>query len=497
MLVIGGGVNGAAVARDLAGRGLSVVLCEKDDLAAATSSASTKLIHGGLRYLEYYEFRLVRESLKEREVLLHAAPHIIWPLSFVLPHHKALRPWWLIRLGLFIYDHLGGRKSLPSSRGEVLTGTFMGEPLKRDYRRGFIYSDCWVEDSRLVVLNALDAAEKGADILTRALCTDLYKHSDQERWVATIELAATRETLKVQAKMVVNAAGPWVNDVARLVAPDAPAHKIRWVKGSHIIVPRLYQGEHAYILQSGDKRIVFAIPYEKKYTLIGTTEEDYTGDLDQASISEAEVNYLCTTVSEYFRHSVTPDDIEWTYSGIRPLLDDGAAEARAVTRDYVLAMQEHKNLPILSVYGGKITTARRLAEQAADMVVEKLGKGKKKWTAEAPLPGGEEAGATVATFIKTLKREYNWMPEPLLLRYARAYGTRLRNILRGCKKISDLGTHFGDQVYECEVKYLIDTEWARTAEDILWRRSKLGLHTSAETQARIDDYVRGYVSARL
>jgi len=494
VLVIGGGVNGAGIARDLAGRGLSVVLCEKDDLASATSSASTKLIHGGLRYLEYYEFGLVRDALKEREVLLKSAPHIIWPLTFILPHHKKLRPWWLIRLGLFLYDHIGGRRTLPASKGLDLLGTRFGQPLKNTFKRGFSYSDCWVEDTRLVVLAALDAAERGATIMTRTECTHLQKRDKHDGWTATFYDHRSEENFKIHAQMVVNAAGPWVNKALQLVGHGAdtaaPKYKIRWVKGSHIIVPKLYQGDHAYILQNGDGRIVFVIPYEKKFSLIGTTDLEYTGDIEEVRISIEEVDYLCNAVSGWLRKQIKPEDVQWTYSGVRPLLDDGASDAKAVTRDYVIEMDEYKDAPILSIYGGKITTFRKLSERAADKVVERLGRGRGPWTADAVLPGAEASGLNFETFVKTLRREFSWLPEALALRLARAYGSRVRTILRGCKRMSDMGEDFGDGIYEAEIRYLVAFEWAMTSDDIFWRRSKLGLHAAEETQKRVAKFVR-------
>lgn len=496
VLVIGGGVNGCGIARDLAGRGLSVILCEKDDLACATSSASTKLIHGGLRYLEHYEFRLVRESLKEREVLLKSAPHIIWPLTFILPHHKKLRPWWLIRLGLFLYDHLGGRKILPKSRGHFLPGTLMGQPLKAEFRRGFSYADCWVEDTRLVVLNAIDAQEKGAEIMTRTSCLDLEKHAKQDLWVVTLQDENTEEKFRVHARLVVNASGPWVNKTLALAGKDMIKHKVRWVKGSHIILPRLYQGDHAYILQNDDGRVVFTIPYEKKYTLVGTTDIEYNEDIEEVRITVEEVEYLCAAVNRFFRHAIKPGDVEWTYSGVRPLLDDGDATAQTVTRDYLLEMEDFKGVPILSVYGGKITTFRRLAEQAAALVTAKLGKGGKAWTARAALPGGEGGGGNFETFQKTLRREYAWLPEPLAQRLCRAYGSRVRDILRGAKRLADLGEYLGENVYEAELKYLVTREWAQTMEDILWRRSKLGLHTTEETQKKMKKLLKKLVGKK-
>jgi glycerol-3-phosphate dehydrogenase len=412
---------------------------------------------------------------------LRSAPHIIWPLRFVLPHHKNLRPWWLIRMGLFIYDHLGGRHLLEGSKGHFLPGTRKGQPLKPEFKRGFSYSDCWVEDTRLVVLAARDAAEKGADIMTRTECTGLTRHPKQDCWVATLYDHLTEEKHKIHARMIVNAAGPWVGKTLEL-ADNAPVkYKIRWVKGSHIIVPRLYQGDHAYILQNDDGRVVFVIPYEKKYSLIGTTDIDYHGDLEEVRIEIEEVDYLAAAVNRYFRSKVKAEDVLWTYSGVRPLVDDGHGKASDVTRDYILDLEDVGGLPVLSVYGGKITTFRKLSEQVGEKAVAVLGKGGPAWTKDAPLPGAEGSGANFATFVKTLKREYSWLPEALSLRLARAYGARARDILRGAKRLSDLGDYAGDHVYEAEIRYLVDYEWALTVEDILWRRSKLGIHISADT----------------
>lgn len=490
VLVIGGGVNGTGIARDLAGRGLSVMLCEKDDLASATSSASTKLIHGGLRYLEHGEFRLVREALREREILLRSAPHIIRPMTFVLPHHKKLRPWWLIRLGLFIYDHLGGRRFLPASQGMSFAGTKIGQPLKPLYKRGFCYSDCWVDDARLVALNALDAYEKGAQVLTRTECVALEPHPKGEGWVASLHDHVSEGNFRVQAGFVVNAAGPWVNGVLGLVNAGIEKYKVRWVKGSHIIVPRVYLGDHAYILQNEDRRIVFAIPYEHDYTLIGTTDIEYTGDLEEVRITMEEVEYLCGVVNNYFRHQIKPEDVEWTYSGVRPLLDDGKDAAASVTRDYMLDVEEYQGARILNVYGGKLTTFRRLSEQVGNKIVELRGRGRGPWTSNAAMPGGEGSASNFDTFFKTFRREFSWIPEPLAYRYARAYGSRCREFLRGFKRLSDLGHHLGDNVYEVEISYLVKVEWAMTLDDVLWRRSKLGLHVSEETQGNIKKYLK-------
>jgi glycerol-3-phosphate dehydrogenase len=493
VLVIGGGINGCGIARDLAGRGLSVLLCEKDDLASATSSASTKLIHGGLRYLEHFKFGLVRESLKEREVLLRAAPHIIWPLAFVLPHHSDLRPRWLIRLGLFLYDHIGGRKLLDKSRAFRLSGTVAGHPLKPVFANGFSYSDCWVEDARLVVLNALDARERGAEVLTRAECVSLAQKADGSGWLVTLKDSLSDRKSKVEAALVVNATGPWVAETLGLAGEGFGRHKVRHVKGSHIMVPALYRGDHAYILQNDDKRVVFVIPHEGKYSLIGTTDVDYDGPLNDISISAEEVDYLCAAVTRFFRHPVTPEDVEWTYSGVRPLLDDGKGKASAVTREYLLDLEDHGGAPLLSVYGGKLTTYRRLSEQVGDKVTARLRRGGIAWTRDSALPGGEGI-ANFKAFYKTLKKEYNWLPESVLQRMARAYGTRARDILRGAKKLSDMGEHFGIGIYEAEVRYLVSAEWAMSADDILWRRSRLGLHVDDETAKKLARFLKKMMS---
>ncbi len=488
VVVIGGGINGAGIARDLAGRGLNVLLCEKGDLASATSSASTKLIHGGLRYLEHYEFKLVRESLKEREVLLRAAPHIIWPLEFLLPHHPGLRPRWLIRAGLFVYDLLGGRKSLPFARGRQLGGTAWGQPLRKNYTHGFTYADCWVEDTRLTVLAAVDAAQRGAQVLTRTACIGL-KPRGGKGWTVTLQDTITDETGAVTAAIVVNASGPWVTTTLDMIGPDAGQYRTRLVKGSHIIVPRLYQGEHAYILQNDDKRIVFVIPYEKKFSLVGTTDVEYTGDLDEVRIGLQEVEYLCSAVSKYFKTPVRPEDVQWTYSGVRPLIDDGEDVASKVTRDYLLDLEEFDGASMLTIYGGKLTTFRQMSEKAADLIVEKLGRGGGAWTRDAFLPGGDMSYDFHA-FLKTLKREYNWLPEPLAYRLARAYGSTLRDMLRGMKRMADLGEHLGDGVYDFEIAHLVRNEFALTLEDVIWRRSKLGLHIREATQKNIRRLVK-------
>ncbi len=485
LFVIGGGVNGCGIARDAAGRGLSVMLAEQGDLAEGTSSASTKLIHGGLRYLEHYEFRLVREALIEREVLLRAAPHIIWPLRFVLPHHQGLRPWPLIRLGLFLYDHLGGRKILPPTRSVDLRTDVTGGPLRPDFTRGYEYSDCWVEDARLVVLNARDAANRGADIRTRTRCRSAHRGGGL--WTITLDSAAGEE--KVEARVLVNAAGPWVSEVLGHVIGNNAPDRIRLVKGSHVVVDKLYDHDRCYIFQNADGRICFAIPYEQNFTLIGTTDEDYAGPPEKPQISETEIDYLLSAVSEYFRKPVSRGQVRWSYSGIRPLYDDGASTAQEATRNYVLKLDASDGAaPLLSVFGGKITTFRTLAEAVMEKLQSYFPKAGKSWTASAALPGGDFAYDQAAALIGELQRKYSFLNSRTVTRLFRAYGTEADNMLDGARFAGDLGQSFGP-LSEREIDYLKSREWAMTADDILWRRSKLGLHLSHAEQAAFRAYM--------
>ena len=484
LLVIGGGINGAGIARDAAGRGLSVVLCERDDLAQHTSSASTKLVHGGLRYLEYYEFSLVRKALREREVLLRLAPHIIWPLRFVMPHEASARPAWLIRAGLFLYDNLARRAFLPASRGVALQEHVAGVPLKGSRMRGFEYSDGWVDDARLVVLNALDAHERGARILTHTRCSGLQREG--ERWQAALE---GEHACTVSARAVVNAAGPWAAQLAEQASGKARA--LRLVKGSHIVVPRLFTHAYAYIFQNADKRIVFAIPYEERYTLIGTTDLEYKGDPATVMIDEDEVDYLCRLTNDYFHKQISRDDVVWTYSGVRPLLDDSAGNASAVTRDYLLECAA-EGPPLLHVWGGKITTYRKLSEEALDMLMPRLGRAAPGWTGSAPLPGGDlerpgelAQGDSFATFLERFSKKHPWLPAALALRYARCYGSRAHVMLDGAASMAGLGVAVAPGLYECELRYLATVEWASGADDVLWRRTKLGLACSAADTANV------------
>jgi glycerol-3-phosphate dehydrogenase len=486
LLIIGGGINGAAIARDAAGRGHSVLLVEKGDLAGATSSASTKLIHGGLRYLEYYEFRLVREALIEREIMWRTAPHIIWPLEFVLPYAKHLRPRWMIRLGLFLYDHLGGRHKLPPSHGLRLRGTLEGLPLRDGYTQGFAYSDCWVDDARLVVLNAIDAAARGAEILTRMECTGLRREAGL--WRATLHKDG--EDGEVLAKVLVNAAGPWASKVRAMAEGGAYTKVLRLVKGSHFVVPKLYDGDHAYIFQNPDKRVIFAIPYEGEFTLIGTTEIDFHGDPHDAKISDAEITYLIDSANTYFRAAVRKDDIVWSYAGVRPLYDDQHANASAVTRDYVLQLVgDGEDAPLMSVLGGKITTSRRLAEHVMEKLSARMGWPDKPWTKTARLPGGDFPKGDFSALLHEVEAFYPWLPPALALRLARSYGTRINLVIGNAKELSGLGPEIVRGLYRAEVDYLRRLEWAETAEDILWRRSKLGLHAGADAAETLGAYL--------
>ncbi len=484
LLVIGGGINGAGIARDAAGRGMKVLLVEKDDLASHTSSASTKLVHGGLRYLEHYEFRLVAESLREREVLLRNAPHIIWPLRFVMPHEPTMRPKWMLRLGLALYDRIGGKMSLPRSKRVDLRIAPHRGVLQDRLTAGFEYSDCWVEDARLVVLTARDAEERGADVLVRTECTGLERTADC--WTAT--LRDKEGERKVSARAVINAAGPFVDRMAKVaLGQGTPAH-LRLVKGSHIIVSRRFPGEHAYIFQQPDGRIVFAIPYERDFTLIGTTDLLYEGDLDAVRISDEETRYLCDAASRYFASAITVEEIASTYAGVRPLYEDNAANNSTVTRDYVFELEAEGGAPILSVYGGKITTYRKLAEHALDRLGKVLALPGKPWTAHAPLPGGDMPDGDFAAFLWRASERYSWAPPEMLLRLARAYGTRIDRVLGAATSLDDLGRDFGGTLFEAELRYLVDQEYARTAEDVLWRRSKLGLHLPAEALQAVADW---------
>jgi len=481
LLIIGGGINGAGIARDAAGRGMSVCLVEKDDLAQHTSSASTKLVHGGLRYLEHFEFRLVRESLVERERLLNLAPHIIWPLRFVLPHDKGLRPKWMLRLGLFLYDNLGGRKLLPPTRTVDLRDAPHKRVLEERLSKGFEYSDCWVQDARLVVLNCIDAKERGADIRTQTECTALKRESDQ--WRATLR-DETGET-QVSANIIVNAAGPWVDDLLGRAIPGAEHNNLRLVKGSHLIFPRLFDGDHCYIFQNKDNRIVFAIPYEGDFTLVGTTDVGFKGDPSGIEISDEEKRYICDALNEYLRVDVTPEQAASSYAGVRPLYDDRSASNSTVTRDYVFELDRGTagDAPaMLSIFGGKITTYRKLAEHA----LRKLGAPGEGWTAQEALPGGDIEPLGFDAFLEGNIAQYDWLAASLVTRLARAYGTRIDAVIGDAKSIEDMGEHLGGDLYSRELEYLIDREFVSSAEDALWRRSKLKLHLADAERANVE-----------
>ncbi|MCI0600595.1 MAG: glycerol-3-phosphate dehydrogenase [Beijerinckiaceae bacterium] len=490
LLIIGGGINGAGIARDAAGRGLSVMLCEQGDLASATSSASSKLIHGGLRYLEYYRFGFVREALKEREVLLGIAPHIVWPARFILPHDKGLRPAFLIEAGLLLYDWLAPRKHLGRSRRLDLRHAKEGAPLKGHLTTGFAYSDCRVDDARLVVLNAADARERGGDIRTRTRCISAKR--EQGVWQATLLDLRGAATTTVTARALVNAAGPWAADVlSGIIYGGTGTAKLRLVKGSHIIVPRLYEGELCYVLQIDDRRIIFVMPYETHYSLIGTTDIPFDGDPSAAKISADEIAYLCTAVSAYFREALSPRDVIESFSGVRPLYGDGEANASAITREYVLDLDAPDgSAPLLSVFGGKVTTYRRLAEDAIEKLAPHLKLPRPhRWTASAPLPGGDMEASDFGQFLRRLQGKYPWLDAGTVARLARAYGTRAELILGGARSARDLGTDFGAGLTQAEVDYLLDKEFAQTAEDILWRRSKLRLHLSDGQIAAVKTYM--------
>ncbi len=483
LFIIGGGINGVGVARDASGRGLSSYVCEQGDLAGQTSSRTTKLIHGGLRYLEYYDFRLVREALMERERVMEVAPHIVEPLRFVLPHKKGLRPAWMIRIGIFLYDHLAKRKRLPGSEGVNLRTSPTGTPLKEWLTKGFIYSDCRTDDARLVILNAIDARERGAEIHPHTRFVTAKR--DGKEWIATVEDVATGKTKDIRAKGIINAAGPWVSDVLKNKLHIDTSKSVRLVKGSHIVVKKIYEGDHAYFFQNPDGRLVFAIPYERDFTLIGTTDEAYTGDPEKVEISPDEITYMCDCLNEYLKKPVQPSDVVWSFSGVRPLYDDAAKNASAVTRDYVLDIESKQGEPILlSVFGGKITTFRRLSEHAFEHLEPFIPGLKPSWTKGAPLPGGDIPDGDFNKFLKTAKERWPFLPDSTMNRMAHSYGTRMERILGSAKSMEDLGQDFGANLTRAEVDYLVDQEWAQTAEDILWRRSKIGLHVdSAEKTA--------------
>ena len=492
--IIGGGINGCGIARDAAGRGLTVLLAEQSDLASGTSSASTKLIHGGLRYLEHYAFRLVRESLREREVLLRIAPHVVHPLRFILPHHAGLRSPHLIRLGLFLYDHIGGRRTLPGSRAIDLSRAQEGRSLKPGFTRGFAYSDCWVDDARLVVLNAMDARARGAEIRVRTEVVAAARGNGH--WRITLRDSLSGDLDTVEARALVNASGAWLSDTAhRIKAETVP--RVRLVRGSHIVVPKLFDHDNAYIFQNADRRIVFAIPYERAFTLIGTTDIDFAGDLVNIAITEHETAYLCDAASQYFANPIAPADVIWSYSGVRSLQDDGQSSAQDTSRDFVFDVDASEGAPpLLSVVGGKITTYRRVSEEALRLLASAFPGAGPAWTEGVPLPGGDFAGKS----REELVREFAAECPPLGLAHAdriiRAYGVMARDIFSGVARRDDLGAHFGAGLYEREVVHLMDSEWATSAEDILWRRTKLGLHMSNAERRALSQWISDRASCR-
>ncbi|MDF1720146.1 MAG: glycerol-3-phosphate dehydrogenase [Minwuia sp.] len=492
IFVIGGGINGCGIARDAVGRGRSVMLAEMNDLAQGTSSGSTKLIHGGLRYLEHFEFRLVRESLMERERLWAMAPQIIWPMRFVLPHHKGLRPAWMLRLGLFMYDHLGGRRLLPSTRTLNLRTDPLGAPLSDTFTKGFEYSDCWVDDARLVVLNARDAADRGAVVRTRTRV--MSARVAQGKWQVQMLDQRTGVEEIVTADVLINAAGPWVDDVIGGVVGRNNAHNVRLVQGSHIVVPRLFDHDRSYIFQNADGRVVFAIPYEGDYTLIGTTDRDFDGDPADIRISDEERAYLTEAVSAYFRKPVTVDDIVWTYSAVRPLYDDGASRAQEATRDYVLTSDTDAGAPLINVFGGKITTFRRLAEEVMEKIDTVTGRKSTPWTARSTLPGGDMPTTGFDDFATALQAEFPAVDGATVTRLARLYGTVARDILTSSQDEGGLGAHFGAGIHAAELHHLIRREWVTEVDDVLYRRTKLGLRlTDAEKQG-LSDWIRNEVA---
>lgn len=496
VLVIGGGINGVGIARDAAGRGLRVILCEKDDLAAHTSSASSKLIHGGLRYLEYFEFSLVRKALQEREVLMRLAPHIISARRFIMPHQAHLRSQWLIRAGLCLYDHLARRELLPASSGIDLRAHVAGSALKAEMVDGFEYSDAWVDDARLVVLNAVSAAELGAQIWCRTQCLNLQRRDSG--WSA--ELANYQGIQRtVRAHAVVNASGAWAAELQHRYSPSLPRKELRLVQGSHIVVKRLFEHDYAYIFQNRDGRIVFALPYESEYTLVGTTDLEFAGDQNQPVISTAEIDYLLDLCNHYFQKQIGAKDVIWSYSGVRPLVDDGKSDAKAITRDYRLELDQ-SGAPILHIFGGKITTYRRLAEQACDQLLAALGRSHQSWTAHAVLPGGDLFQAEPSKqnvkgfeqFVEQSCHTYPFLPRDLVRRYAKSYGTRLHRILKECTSMERLGDEVLRGLYQVEIEYLRSDEFAVTAQDILWRRTKLGLHYGQEATSVLEAWLAAH-----
>jgi glycerol-3-phosphate dehydrogenase len=490
LAIVGGGINGTGIARDAAGRGLRVLLVEQDDLASGTSSASTKLIHGGLRYLEHGWFRLVREALIEREVMLRMAPHVIHPMRFVLPHVPGMRPAWMLRLGLFIYDHLGGRKVLPATRTLDLAHDPIGAPLARPPARGFEYSDCWADDARLVVLNALDAAERGAAVRTRTRCIGAER---SEAWRLMLDVRGRRDV--ATARVLVNATGPWLGHFSRNVLGDRSPAPVRLDKGSHIVVRRLFDHDRGYLFQMRDRRFVFALPFEGEFTLIGTTDQGFAGDPGGIKPSADEIAYLCAAANQYFRAAIQAADVVWSFAGVRALYDDGSGNAQDVSRDYVLALDEPAGTaPLLTIYGGKITTYRRLSEQAIDRLAPLVAAGP-AWTRDSHLPGGELPHDGVETLVAELCQSRSFLTPAHAGRLVRAYGTRVERVLGPARALADLGPCLGADLTAAEVRYLMEREWAQTADDVLWRRSKLGLRFAPAEREALARFMAANVGA--
>lgn len=487
LLIMGGGINGAGIARDAAGRGLSVMLCEKGDIGGATSSASTKLVHGGLRYLEQWQFGLVRESLRERARLLDIAGHIIWPLRFVLPYDRSQRPRWMIRLGLWLYDHLADRGPIPGSRTLDLRSDPAGASLRHDYRTGFAYWDCWVQDNRLVVLNAMDATARGAAI--RPHTEIIAARRRKGGWEVAL---STGET--VTARALVNAAGPWAASLLEKVDGVKSPERLHLVKGSHIVLPRMFEHDSAYLLQNRDGRVVFAIPYEVDYTLVGTTDVAFTGDASDAAIDQAEINYLCEAANHFFSGGITPSDVCWSYAGVRPLFGD-EDEPSDISRGYRLSLIDEEGAPLLNIFGGKLTTYRRLAEEAMAKLASALGLPDRPWTSSRALPGGEFDGGDPASAMAALEAAYPWLPAPESKRYFRHYGTKAYDILGDARSTDDLGKSFGGGIFEAELAYAVEREWVRTGEDFLWRRTKAGLHLDRAAREAVSAWIDARVAA--
>ncbi len=476
IIIIGGGINGCGIAADCAERGLNVYLCEQDDLASGTSSASSKLIHGGLRYLEYYEFRLVREALREREVLLNKAPHIIKPMRFIMPHSKALRPSWMISCGLFLYDHLAKRKTLEKSK-KLKLAPLEDNPLLAKYKTAFSYADCWADDARLVILNAMSARDNHATIETRTRANRVTRHPDH--WEVEVFNRNNNQKNSIKSKLLINAAGPWVRNVRDGIIKVPSEHRITLCQGSHIITPKFYSGDNAYILQHHDRRIIFVIPYLEKYCIIGTTDIAYSGDPGLVKITQDEITYLLDVIKHYFSHPPTMAEILHTYSGVRPLLSDGVDDLSAVTREYTLELNAEQ-APLITIFGGKITTYRKLAESVVAKLKPFFPHLKNNSTRETILPGGDITNGDMTKFTETLAQEFTWLDDSICHRYAHTYGTKSYELLKNCNQLEKMGQHFGHGLYEREVLYLKHLEWAQTVDDILWRRTKLGLKFSAD-----------------